>query len=32
MNEFQWLAFVILPVALGAFTLIVPWLARRFIP
>jgi hypothetical protein len=32
VNEFQWLAFVILPAVVGAFGLIAPWLARRFIP
>jgi hypothetical protein len=32
MNEFQWFAFIILPIFIGAFALAAPWLARRFIP
>jgi hypothetical protein len=32
MNEFQLFAFIILPIIVGAFGLVAPWLARRFIP
>ena len=32
MNDFDWLAFVILPVSIGVVGWLAAWLGRRFIP